>query len=64
MISVSKTRIREYGQDWTRFYKPDPSAVSFRNAHQVRDLVELARKDHLGLYHLEGELACLAARHR
>jgi len=49
-ISVDDQDLLEYGQDWTRFYKPDPSAVVFpRNAQQVRDLVELARKDHLGL---------------
>jgi len=40
----------EYGQDWTRFYRPNPAVVVFpRNGEQIQELVALARTENLGL---------------
>ena len=40
----------EYGQDWTRFYRPNPTVVVFpRNGEQIQELVALARTENLGL---------------
>ena len=48
--SVADQDLTEYGQDWTRFYTPDPIAVVFpRTSEQVQDLVRIARAERIGL---------------
>ncbi|MBT7370187.1 MAG: FAD-binding oxidoreductase [Gammaproteobacteria bacterium] len=49
-VSTDPRDLLAYGQDWTRFFTPTPSAVVFPQSEgQIREIVALARKDHLGL---------------
>ena len=41
---------QQFGQDWTRFFAPNPSAIVFpASTEQVRDLVLLARQEAISL---------------
>ena len=49
-VSAEKSDLIAYGQDWTRFFEPDPTAIVFvRTPEQVVALVRFARQQSLGL---------------
>ncbi len=49
-VSVEKNDLATYGQDWTRFFEPNPIAIVFvRTPKQVTLLVQFARMEGLGL---------------
>ncbi len=49
-VSTEKSDLIAYGQDWTRFFEPDPMAIVFvKTTEQVVALVRFARKQSLGL---------------
>ncbi|MCS5571543.1 MAG: FAD-binding oxidoreductase, partial [Pseudomonadales bacterium] len=49
-FTFAQNDLAEYGQDWTRFYTPNASAIVFpRNSEQIQELISLARSEKLGL---------------
>ncbi len=49
-LRADSSSLQIYGQDWTRFRRPDPIAVVFpRSIQQVQALVLLARRERLAL---------------
>ena len=47
-VSLERETLESYGQDWTRFHDPKPSAIVFpRTVQQVVDLVQFARRHKL-----------------
>lgn len=49
-VTTRTEDLQHYGQDWTRFYQPNPSAVVFvRDAAQLQALVRFARKTQTAL---------------
>jgi FAD/FMN-containing dehydrogenase len=49
-ITTDREDLQQYGQDWTRFYSPDPVAITFpKEVQDVVSLVRLANSERIGL---------------
>ncbi|PHQ79477.1 MAG: FAD-binding oxidoreductase [Coxiella sp. (in: Bacteria)] len=49
-VSSEPDTLRQYGQDWTTVYKPDPAAIVFpQSTQQIQDIVKLANEQEFAL---------------